>query len=108
MSFRSNFKDPYPLSAYADNAYVSAYSGKPVFVEDAEQQIILNTNYKSRIDEATRFFIEKDLTWSNNFLKNNNIRYIYLPKIYHLPMAEGEYSMIKIFENDDANIYKVR
>ena len=107
-NLRNKYNDPYPLFAYADNAYVSAYSGKPVFIEDAEQQIILNTNYKDRVGEATRFFVEKDLSWSNQFLKDAGIRYIYLPKIYYLPMAESEYSMTKIFENEDANIYRVR
>ncbi|MCX6704456.1 MAG: hypothetical protein NTZ07_03345 [Candidatus Woesebacteria bacterium] len=105
---RGNFKDPYPLSVYADNAYVSAFSGKPVFIEDAEQQIILDTNYKNRVDEANRFFVEKDLRWSAKFLKDNNIRYIYLPKVYQLPAAEREYPMTKIFENGDVNIYQVR
>jgi hypothetical protein len=106
-TLRGNFKDPYLLSVYADNAYVSAFSGKSVFIEDAEQQIILDTNYKNRVDEANRFFVEKDLRWSGKFLKDNNIRYIYLPKIYHLPAGEQEYPMIKIFENNDVNIYKV-
>jgi len=104
---RSNFKDPYPLAVYADNAYVSAYSGKPVYIEDAEQQIILNTNYEKRLEDVNRFFVEKDTAWSNNFLKEQNIKYIYLPKLYQLPMGEGEYSMTKIFENEDANIYLV-
>jgi hypothetical protein len=105
LTIRSNYKDPYLLAVYADNAYVSAYSGKPVFIEDAEQQIVLNTNYRERLSEANRFFVEKDLTWSNKFLKDNDIRYIYLPKIYQLPAAEQEYSMKKIFEDGDVNIY---
>ena len=104
---RSRFKDPYPMSVYADNAYVSAHSGKSVFIEDVEQQIVLNTDYKGRLTDAGRFFVEKDLTWSKTFLKVNNIAYIYLPKIYALPMAEEEYPMKKIFENKDVNIYKV-
>lgn len=104
---RDRFKDPFPIAVYADSIYVSAFSGKSVFIEDVEQQIVLNTDYKNRLADANRFFIEKDLKWSNKFLIDNNIRYIYLPKIYKLPMAEAEYSMVKIFENEDANIYKV-
>ncbi len=104
---RGKFKDPFPLAVYADNAYVSAHSGKSVFIEDVEQQIVLNTDYKGRVIDANRFFSEKDLSWSEKFLKDNNITYVYLPKIYQLPMAEAEYPMKKIFENDDANIYKV-
>ena len=105
---RNKFKDPYLLAVYADNSYVSAFSGKPVYIEDAEQQIVLDTDFQGRVDAANRFFTEKDLTWSNKFLKDNNIRYVYLPKIYQLPAAEQEYSMTKIFENKDANIYLVK
>ena len=105
---RTKYDDPYPLFAYADNAYVSAYSGKPVFIEDAEQQIILDTDYQTRVEEANRFFEEKDLSWSGKFLKDSRIRYVYLPKTYYLPMAEEEYPMTKIFENEDVNIYLVK
>jgi hypothetical protein len=104
---RGKFKDPFPLSVYADNVYVSAYSGKSVFIEDVEQQIVLNTDYKERLADAERFFIEKDLTWSKGFMEENKIKYLYLPKIYQLPTAEGEYPMKKIFENEEVNIYKV-
>ena len=104
---RNNFKDPYLLAVYADNSYVSAFSGKPVFIEDAEQQIVLDTDFQGRVVAANRFFTEKDLGWSNKFLKDNNIRYVYVPKIYQLPAAEQGYSMKKIFENGDANIYLV-
>jgi hypothetical protein len=106
-NLRSKFKDPYPLAVYAESTYVSAYSGHPSYLEDVEQQIVLNTDYKARLENAKRFFIEKDLDWSDKFLKDNNILYIYLPKIYQLPMAEGEYSMRKILENEDVNIYQV-
>lgn len=105
---RGKFKDPFPLSVYADNAYVSAYSGMSVYIEDVEQQIILNTNYKDRLENSERFFVEKDLSWSGRFLKERGISYIYLPKIYQLPMVEAGYPMEKIFENDDANIYRVK
>ncbi|QQG42211.1 MAG: hypothetical protein HYV90_02745 [Candidatus Woesebacteria bacterium] len=105
---RGKFKDPYPLSVYADNSYVSAYSGKSVYIEDVEQQIILNTDYETRVKNADRFFVEKDLKWSSKFLKDNDIRYVYLPKIYQLPMAEEEYPIKKIFENNAVNIYKVQ
>lgn len=107
QNFRSKFKDPFPLAVYADNSYVSAYSKKSVFVEDVEQQIVLNSDYKIRLSEVDRFFVEKDLRWSSKFLKDNNILYIYLPKIYQLPMAEKEYPVQKIFENEDVNIYQL-
>jgi hypothetical protein len=106
-SLRAGYNDPYPLAVYADNAYVSAFSGYPVYVEDVEQQIILDTGFQTRVDAANKFFVEKDLNWSKKFLFDNDIKYLYLPKIYHLPMAEQEYPMKKIFENNDANIYQI-
>jgi len=106
-NLRSKFKDPYPLPVYAESAYVSAYSAHPSYLEDVEQQIVLNTDYKGRLEDAKRFFVEKNLNWPDKFLKDNNIRYIYLPKIYSLPAAEQEYPMKKIFENEDVNIYQV-
>lgn len=107
QNMRGKFKDPFPLAVYADNTYVSAHSGKSVYIEDVEQQIILNTDYKGRLESAQRFFVEKDLTWSAKFLNDNKISYIYLPKIYPLPMAEGLYPIKKIFENEEVNIYKM-
>lgn len=106
-SLRGNYKDPYMLSVYADNSYVSAFSSHPVYIEDAEQQIILDTDFRPRLTNADRFFVEKDLSWSKKFLIDNKIKYIYLPKIYYLPMAEQEYPMKKIFENDFAKVYIV-
>ena len=106
-SLRDKYPDPYPLAVYADNAYVSSYSRKAVFVEDVEQQIVLGADYQKRLEDTQRFFIEKDMAWSREFLKSNSIDYIYLPKIYFLPVAEEEYPMTKIFENEAVNIYKV-
>jgi hypothetical protein len=106
-NLRNKFKDPFPLFAYADNSYVSAFSGKSVFIEDVEQQIIFNTNYQTRLAGASRFFVEKDPTWANQFLRDNKIKYIYLPKFYKLPIDETKYNMQKIFENEDVNIYQV-
>lgn len=106
--FRAKFLEPFPLFSYAPNAYVSAYSKHTVYLEDVEQQLILNTNFSERLNSSNMFFETKDLVWSNNFLKEMDIVYIYLPKAYQLPMAEEEYNITKIFENKEVNIYKVR
>lgn len=104
---RLSFKDPFPLALYADNAYVSAYSQKQVFIEDVEQQLILGTDYEERLAMVNQFFEAEDVNWSNSFLQKENIDYLYLPKLYFLPRAEEEYTMKKIFENEEVNIYKV-
>lgn len=104
---RDLYKDPYPLSVYADSAYVSAHSGMPVYLEDVEQQIILNTPYEGRLTKAISFFSTKDIVTANQFLENENIDYVYLPKIFEFPNAEEMYAMKKIFENSEVNIYRV-
>jgi hypothetical protein len=107
QSLRQKYSDPYPIFAYADSAYVSAFSQKPSFLEDVEQQIILGTDYQGRLTQANRFFVEKDLAWSKDFLQTQNISYLYLPKVFNLPMAEEEYPMHKIFENSEVRIFEV-
>ena len=107
QDLRQKYTDPYPIFAYADSAYVSAFSKKPVYLEDVEQQIILGTDYQARLAQANRFFVEKDLAWSKDFLQSQDIAYLYLPKVFNLPAAEEEFPMTKIFENDVVNIYQV-
>ena len=104
---RESFSDPYILPVYADTAYVSAHSGHSVYIEDVEQQIILNVDYESRLKKANTFFKTKDTGDANKFLSDHNIDYVYLPKIYQLPNAEAMYEVRKIFENSEVNIYKV-
>ncbi len=104
---KRGLNDPYPLYAYADNSYVSAYSSMEVYIEDEEQQIILGTDYEGRVKAAREFFVEKDIVKSNNFLTSSNIDYLYLPKVYSLPAAEEQYLMSKIFENEEVDIYRV-
>lgn len=106
-SLRGNYKDPYPLVVYADSAYVSAFSMKASYLEDIEQQIILAVDYTDRHSKADKFFTTTDIEWSNKFLVDVDIDYVYVPKVYSLPAAEGEYNMHKIFENSEVNIYKV-
>ena len=64
-----------------------------VFIEDIRKSVSIPV--LSIVEETVKF------------LKDNNIQYIYLPKIYQLPMAEGLYPIKKIFENEETNIYKV-
>lgn len=106
-NLRPRFKAPYPLLVYETTAYVSAFSSKEVFLEDIIQQEIFQNSFNKRLEDSSKFFFEADLEWSENFLKENNISYIYLPKIYFLPAAEEEFPMTKIFENNQVNIYEV-
>jgi len=106
-SLRGNYEAPYPLFAYSSTSYVSAYTNKEVFLEDIVQQEIFQVDYQKRLSDSQRFFIEKDLEWSKDFLDENQIDYLYLLKIFNLPAAEEEFPMTKIFENETVNVYQV-
>jgi len=65
---------PRPLPVYESTAYVSAFSGKPVFLEDQVNLDILDYPWQERRREVEQFFEEP----SREFLDNNDITYIYL------------------------------
>lgn len=99
--------EPWPLFVYGSTAYVSAFSGKAVYLEDEPQNQILLTDYKKRLVGVRDFFLNPD-TKKIKFLLDNNIKYIYLPKRYNIKMDESSVGIINIFENDNVVIYKVR
>ncbi len=102
---RSKFNDPFPLLIYDTSNYVSAFSGKPVFVEDEIQQEILQNDYQKRLVEASDFFNGRDPKWSANFLKQNNIKYIYLPKIFSVSLDEESLNLKKVYDNEEVDVY---
>ena len=103
----AKFDDPYPLFAYAPNPYVSAFSTKRTYLEDVEQQIILQVPYEERLANIEKFFFGLDFDWQRDFLRRENISYIYLPKGYGVLLNEGDIEIKKIFENKEVDIYEV-
>ncbi|OGE39784.1 hypothetical protein A3B42_04760 [Candidatus Daviesbacteria bacterium RIFCSPLOWO2_01_FULL_38_10] len=95
--------EPWPILIYDSTSYVSALSGKVIFVEDEPQNQILLTDYKKRIVAAKDFF---NGSFDINFLLNNNIKYIYLPKIYNAWIKENPEVIKNIFENEEVVIYE--
>ncbi len=104
---KSTLPEPFPLFAYETSSYVSAFSGKPVFLEDEIQQEILQNNVDKRLTAADDFFKGANLVWSKEFLADNNIRYIYLPKVFILPADAGQLNIKNIYENKEVVIYEV-
>lgn len=98
---KTKIAEPWPILAYDSTAYVSAMSGKATFVEDEPQNQILLTEYKKRLVASTDFF---ERSFDDNFLKDNKIKYIYLPKIFNLSLDNKKL----IFENSGVLIYEVR
>ena len=105
---RSSYSSPYPLPVYETSAYVSAFSQKETYIEDQFQQEIFQNDYQTRLNDSSKFFYNKDFVWSRNFLLDNKISYIYLPKLYGIGLDEKALRLDKIFSNKEADIYKVR
>ena len=109
---KNKIAQPLPLLAYETTSYVSAYSNKSTFIEDEIQQDILQTEYKRRLI-ATKDFIQatNSLNDQSNgekiirFLKDNKIKYIYLPKVYNFYLPENKFGITKIFENEEVVLY---
>lgn len=98
---------PRPLYLYESTAYVSAYSNKPTFLEDEINLEITGFNWKKRRMETEAFFDSKDVSYSKNFLKKGNIRYIYLTGGQKLPENLENLGVNKIFENSQTSVFKV-
>lgn len=100
-------EEPWPLLVYDSTAYVSAFSEKPSFIEDEGQNQILLTDYKKRIIASIDFFRRQEVE-EGEFLRKNNIKYIYLPKIFNKKVDEGILNIKNIFENEEVLIFKVK
>lgn len=104
---RQLYKNPFPLAVYDTTSYVAAFSGKVVFLEDEIQQGILGNDYSKRAAETQKFFGQTDTAWSKQFLKDNKISYVYLPKLFNISLKLSSRGVKKIFENGDALLYEV-
>lgn len=112
-SLKEKLLEPLPIFAYETTAYVSAYSGKSVFLEDEIQNDILQTEYKKRV-VALKDFIQNINSLNEkssgedikSFLDEYDIRYIYLPKTHNFSLPENKFGLTNIFENNEVVIYK--
>lgn len=104
---KGQFNAPYQLNVYETSSYVSAFSSHPTFIEDEIQQEILQTDYKKRLVGAHDFFRIKDPVWSRQFLQENNISYIYLPKVFRVYLEPDKLKVKRIFENGETEVYQV-
>lgn len=98
---RKNWEPPKPLWIYETTAYVSAFSGKPLFLEDEMNLEITGYDWKPRRQKIMEFFKGE----SSGFLENNNIRYIYLVGQQELPLSPEELGLTMIFGNSQVRIY---
>jgi len=108
---------PRPLYLYDSTAYVSAFANKITFLEDQVNLDITGYGWKDRRVEIENWYKEKDQEKSREFLKKNNIKYIYWLKgdkrfLYDIEqrayLGETELGIEKIFDNKEVGVYVVK
>jgi len=100
-------KAPKPLYLYVTSSYVAAFSGKSVFLEDEMNLEITQYNWKDRKEEINQFYNSLDQQYVRDFLKKNNISYIYWVKPERARLGETQLGIERIYENQEVDIYKV-
>jgi hypothetical protein len=104
---RNLYPPPKPLYAYETTAYVSAFSSQPTFVADYMNLEITGFDWQTKHDQALRYFRAPHTGWAEEFLKENQIKYLYI--IRHHPLL-GDFTppsyLEKIFTTDEVTIYK--
>jgi hypothetical protein len=98
---------PRPLYLYTSTAYVSALSKHQTFLEDEINLDISGYNWQPRRSEVLAWYGEEDNTAKRQFLKNNNIKYIYWIKNGQSPLDLGKLGLANIYENNLVTIYQV-
>jgi hypothetical protein len=98
---------PRPLYLYESTAYVSAFSRKTTFLEDEVNLDITGYDWRARRQGVEEWYKEKDLEKARNFLKKNNVKYIYWVKSQRAFLGEGQLGLTRLFENKEVNIWKV-
>jgi hypothetical protein len=102
---KDKYNPPLPLEVYESTSYVSAFSKKPVFLEDIVNPEIIGVDYRGRLNTIRDFMRIKDQ--SSKILKDNNITYVYAPSLYNFQVDEGRMGLKNIFSNEEVKIYKV-
>ncbi|HUV71491.1 MAG TPA: hypothetical protein VMW25_00645 [Clostridia bacterium] len=101
-------KQPWPISAWYSTAYIFVFSNRYAYLTGEEQLMI--TGYKTEEDlkQMRSFFDQTNLLLGRAFLKDKKISYIYVRKDeLKSPLLEKQNGIRKVFENEEALIYRV-
>lgn len=98
---------PRPLYLYESTAYVSAYSDKPVFLEDEVNLNITDYDWRTRRKNVEEWLNTLDQKQAYQFLRDNNIKYIYRVKPQRARLGESQLGMSRLFENKEVDIFRV-
>lgn len=100
-------RPPRPLYLYESTAYVAALSGKAVYLEDQVNLDITGYDWQTRRAKEEDFLNTLDQDRARNFLKDNNITYVYWIKGQRAKLGETQLGLEKIYENETVDIFKV-
>lgn len=104
-----NLNDPIPhIWDWFDTSYISALSGKRVYLSDTEQLDIMGYDFKKRLEFTKNIFLENDPNIFSNNLKENGIDYLYLPIPLSLKVDLTKTYFKKVFSNSLVEIWKVQ
>lgn len=98
---------PRPLYLYESTAYVSAFSGKPVYLEDEVNMDITDYDWRTRRGELIKFLTTGSAEDARGFLTSNNISYIYWVKPLMGLVREDQTLIKKIYTNSEIDIFRV-
>jgi len=107
-SLREKTEAPKPLYAYETTAYISAFSEKTSFLEDEMNLEIMQVNWRGRREQIEQFFQTNETGQAKQFLKDNQIKYLYLVEGQNLKTNPADLELVKIFENGLTRIYEFR
>jgi uncharacterized membrane protein len=100
-------KNPLPIYAWFGTAYVSALTNRTTFLSCEEQLYTMGYDVNARLDLENKFFSQKDFEFNKNFLKSNNIAYVYVQTPWKYSLREEDNNLTKAYSNDEVTIYKV-
>jgi len=98
---------PRPLYLYESTSYVSAFSQKSVYLEDEVNLDITGYPWGERRSKVMKFLETLNQKEARNFLKEENISYIYWIKGQRAKLGESQLGIEKVFENSEVDIFKV-
>lgn len=104
---RAESNPPRPLYLYESTAYVSAFSKKPVFLEDEVNLNITDYPWRERRQLVENWYNTLNEEEARMFLKQNNIKYVYWVKPQRARLGETQLGLTRIFENKEVDIYRV-
>lgn len=107
---RDKFKSQIlPMYAWYDTDYISAIAGRSSYLASEHVTLLFYPQTQERIDNKSKFFQQSDLIWNKQFLKDEKISYVYIPKKEIETVLDVEGNGLKnFFENEEVTIYSVQ